>query len=178
MSLDIVIGPMFSGKSSYALAQIRRRQAVGLRVVIIKPAMDVRYGDAAEMVTHDGDKIPCITWDTRTPLLVTSEMMFADYIVIEEAQFFTSLRSAVKQLVKQLNKNVLIVGLDGDFKQEPIGEILLCIPWASNVTKLNAMCYRCGIANAPFTKKKVVVGGPQIEVGGADKYSAVCLAHL
>lgn len=179
MSLEIILGPMFSGKSTHILAHVRRRQAIGLRPLIIKPTNDTRYTNAAEIVTHDGMTLPCIMWDIKTPLYVTTDMYYADCIIVEEAQFFTELRGFVKRLVKQMGKDVLVVGLDGDYKQYPFGEIMRCIPFATTVSKLNALCASCGDGTvAPFTKKKKIADDTIVEVGGADKYAAVCIKHL
>jgi thymidine kinase len=178
MSLEIVIGPMFSGKSTYAISYIRRQKAIGKSVIAVKPKIDNRYSQDDVIVSHDKDKVPCIIWDTSCPLQATRFMLQADCIVIEEAQFFKGLYGTVEYLMKNHKKNILLVGLDGDAQQNSFGEILDCIPYATNVTKLNALCSECKDGTlAPYTKK-LVNTGDQIDVGGSDKYVAVCLEHL
>jgi thymidine kinase len=101
-----------------------------------------------------------------------------DCIVFEEAQFFKGLTNLVKFLIK-CKKNLLVVGLDGDAQQKRFGEILHCIPWATNVTKLNALCCKCKDGTlAPYTRRITADNTPQIDVGGSDKYESVCLKHL
>ena len=179
MSLEIVIGPMFSGKSSYALSYIRRHRAVGKEVLIIKPDIDNRYTRENLLMTHDKDHVPCVLWHSGKRLEITEDMCCASCIVFEEAQFFEKLVGFIKELVFGFKKNVLIVGLDGDAKQQPFGEILQCIPLATKVTKLCSLCQLCKDGTpAPFTKRKDYSTTEQIVVGGPERYEAVCLKHL
>lgn len=179
MSLDIVFGPMFSGKSSYAMSYIRRQRVIGKSVVVIKPDIDMRYSNQSVMVTHNGEQLSCTLWNTDVPLVPTPEIENTDSVVIEEAQFFKGLYSFVKYVLPGLNKNILLVGLDGDASQQPFGEMFQCIPYATNVTKLNALCEVCRDGTlAPFTKRRSDNSEHQIEVGGAERYLPVCLKHL
>jgi thymidine kinase len=178
MSVEIILGPMFSGKSSYAISYIRRHLAIGKRVVAIKPNIDVRYSDQHVIVTHDRETIPCIMWDISDPLGMIDAIRTSNCIVIEEAQFFLGLKSFVHELVFTHKKQVLVVGLDGDATQKKFGEILDCIPFAESVKKLNAFCHICKDGtHAPFSKK-LSSDESQVDVGGQDKYVAVCLKHL
>ena len=179
MPLEIVVGPMFSGKSTYALSYVRRQRSIGKNVLIIKPNIDNRYS-ANNLVTHDKEQIPCMIWDVDQPLVPTlNTFLQADCIVIEEGQFFVGLKKFVLYLLQVYHKNILIVGLDGDARQNPFGEILDCIPWSSKLTKLNAFCSVCKDGTlAPFTRRINLQDKEQIVVGGADVYSAVCILHL
>lgn len=180
MSLEIVIGPMFSGKSSYALSYVRRQRAIGKRVLVIKPDIDNRYSNENFMVTHDNDKIPCMMWDTKRPLCELTDTNY-DCFVIEEGQFFSHLYHFCYQLVFHGEKHVLVVGLDGCSQQKKFGEILDLIPMATSVTKLTSLCSICRDGTpAPYTKKLDWCGEDieQVDVGGAEKYIAVCLSHL
>lgn len=178
MSLEIVIGPMFSGKSSYALSYVRRQRAIGKVVLVIKPDIDNRYATDAVLVTHDKEKIPCMRWNTKRPL---SELSLAGYdcYVFEEAQFLTGLYDLCRELLFVLRKNILVVGLDGCAQQRKFGEILDLIPICTNVTKLAALCKQCGDGTpAVYSKKMEEHGDSQVDVGGSEKYTAVCLRHL
>jgi thymidine kinase len=180
MSLEIVLGPMFSGKSSYAISYIRRHLAIGKHVVAIKPNIDNRYTEESVIVTHDKEQIPCILWNIDDPLSFTTSVVMADCIVIEEAQFLKGLESFVNILIRSKRKQILIVGLDGDSNQQKFGDILECIPLADTVRKLNAFCHICKDGTqAPYTKKIIEDGcQDQVNVGSHDKYAAVCLKHL
>ena len=179
MSLEIVVGPMFSGKSTYALSYIRRQQSIGKKVCVIKPSIDTRYSNNSDLITHDKDRTLCKMWDIEIPLFPDDDMTKSDCIVFEESQFFDYLPSTINFLLLVLKKDILIVGLDGTYMRTPFGSIFDCIPLASKVTKLNALCSVCrdGTA-APYTVKLNKEGGSKIDVGGAEKYTSVCLDHL
>lgn len=180
MSLEVVVGPMFSGKSSYALSYVRRQRAIGRNVLVIKPDIDNRYSNDNVLVTHDKEKIPCMMWQTNKPLCEMNDTNY-DCYVIEEAQFFNHLQHFCHGMVFHAGKNVLVVGLDGCAKQKKFGEILDIIPMATSVTKLNALCTMCSDGtSAPYTRRiELEWGGEeQVDVGGNDKYVAVCLHHL
>lgn len=177
MSLEVVIGPMFSGKSSYALSYVRRQRAIGKRVLVIKPNIDNRYTNEACIVTHNNERIPCNMWDINTPLCTICDINY-DCFVVEEAQFFKHLQHFCSHLLINEKKHLLIVGLDGDAQQKKFGEILDLIPIATSVTKLSALCSQCKDGTpAPYTKK-LNNQNAQVDVGGAEKYAAVCLNHL
>lgn len=180
MSLEIVLGPMFSGKSSYALSYIRRQKAIGRNVLAVKPSIDRRYSEQDEIVTHNQEKIPCVIWDPSAALTPNRFMLQADCIVIEEAQFFKGLSIFCEYMIG-VGKNIVMVGLDGDAHRQPFRELLECIPLANNVTKLSGLCCECKDGTeAPYTRYKENVNqkGSQVDVGGAEKYKAVCLRHL
>jgi thymidine kinase len=179
MSLEIVLGPMFSGKSSYALSYIRRQRAISKKVLVIKPNIDNRYSTNNVLVTHNQEQTPCMILPVDQALNPTIQAVRdADCIVVEEAQFFKGLHAFVHYILLAYKKNILIVGLDGTSSQQPFGDILQCIPWATSVTKLCALCARCGDGTlAPFTKK-FQSSDMIVDVGGSDKYESVCLKHL
>jgi thymidine kinase len=178
MSLEIVLGPMFSGKSSYALSYVRRQRAIGRNVLVIKPNLDRRYTFNDELVTHNKETIPCTVWDVENPLCMFLDLDY-DCFVIEEAQFFNHLEHFCHDLLFREKKHLLVVGLDGDFNQKKFGEVLDIIPIATSITKLTSLCSVCcdGTA-APYTKRLQTKSVSQIDVGGAEKYVAVCLSHL
>ena len=178
MSLEVVLGPMFSGKSTHALSYVRRQRAIGKKVLVIKPNLDTRYTFNHELITHNKDTIPCTVWDVEKPLCMFSDLEY-DCFVIEEAQFFSHLLHFCEEVVFKRKKHVLVVGLDGDFNQKKFGEILDLIPIATSVTKLTSLCSVCCDGTpAPYTKRLKCESNSQIDVGGAEKYVAVCLNHL
>lgn len=180
MSVEIVIGPMFSGKSTYALSYTRRQHAINKKVLIIKPNIDDRYSNGEVLVTHDREEAPCMVWDVEEPLNpAVIHVRNSDCVIIEEAQFFKGLETFVSYAIRAYSKDILVVGLDGDAQQRPFGEILNCIPWATKVTKLCALCKHCRDGTlAPFTKKNHSDTEEQVDVGGSEKYESVCLKHL
>lgn len=179
MSLEIVIGPMFSGKSTYALSYIRKQRAINKNIIVIKPNIDTRYSQDSVMITHNNERCPCILWDVENQLGPIEQILNADCVVFEEAQFFKGLSKFIGWFIRAHKKNILIVGLDADWKQRPFGEIIDCIPWASSVIKLHALCCECKDGTiAPYTRRIHTGNSEQVDVGGAEKYQAVCLTHL
>jgi thymidine kinase len=180
MSLEIVLGPMFSGKSTYALSYIRRQKAIGKQVLVIKPNIDNRYSQDDVLVTHNHEQSPCMVWDVNEILNPTmSDVRNADCVVLEESQFFKGLADFVMYAMEAYRKNIIVVGLDGDSSQRPFGDILRCIPLATRVTKLCALCRHCRDGTlAPFTRKLCQNTNDQVDIGGSEKYESVCLKHL
>ena len=179
MSLEIVLGPMFSGKSTYALSYIRRQRAIGKLVKVIKPNIDNRYGNEELIVTHNRESIPCELWPVQKPLCEMTDLWRYDCFVIEEAQFLKELHHFCSHVLLELKKDILVVGLDGDAKQAKFGEIMDVIPLATSVTKLSALCHVCRNGTpAYYTKRYNGEQNAQVDVGGDEKYIAVCLNHL
>ena len=180
MSFELVMGPMFSGKTTYAISYVQRQQSIGKKISIIKPNIDNRYSIQNVIITHNKQSHPCLIWDVSITMYVAQEMLNADCIVIEEAQFFTGLTSVVKSLLFVHKKHVLVVGLNGDASQNVFGELLNCIPFATKITSLSAFCSVCKDGTPAHYSKKTTgdMVDDQIDVGGTDKYIAVCLKHL
>ena len=133
------------------------------------------------MVTHDGENIECMMWNTETPISKLELGVIVQYecFVIEEAQFFANLKNLCYSLLFFHKKNILVVGLDGCAEQKKFGEILDVIPFSTSVIKLTALCCFCKDGTlAPYTKKLGTRSEEQVDVGGAEKYVAVCLRHL
>lgn len=175
MSLEIVIGPMFSGKTSYALSHIKRLKSIGKTVLVIKPEIDKRYSRENMIVSHNNETEASFVWNITYPLTIRTEI---EYIVIEEAQFFKGLLMCVRNLLAE-KKSILLVGLDGDTHQNMFGELLNCIPYCSKVTKLSALCSLCKDGTPAYYTKSIgnEMTDEQINVGGSEKYISVCLKH-
>lgn len=170
MSLELILGPMFSGKTGELFRRLRRHKAAGRTHLLIKWAGDVRYStDKAS--THDRDMLCASGTAQLEDVMDRAEA--CDVIGIDEGQFFPDLVRVVQQLL-DAEKIVIIAALDGDFRREPIGHTLQLVPRAESVIKLNAVCRMCG-ADAPFTRR--TTSDTRVElVGGADTYEARCRA--
>lgn len=169
MSLEIILGPMFSGKSSRILSIVSRYSALNVPIVVIKHSADNRYS-ANELATHDGRRYPCVS----VAHLGDVDIRMAEVVIIEEAQFFQGLLPFVHHAVDRLNKNVILVGLDGDSNRRPFGEILECIPLADKVEKLTALCHVCADGTPGIFTHRTGNYDRQMMVGGQDVYKAVC----
>ncbi len=172
MSLEIILGPMFSGKSSRILSIVSRYSALNVPILVIKHAADNRYS-ANEVVTHDNRRVPCVAalnfGDIDPHFLQDFKV-----VIIEEAQFFQGLVGFVRHLVDNLDIHVFVVGLDGDSERRPFGEILQCIPLADKVEKLTALCHRCANGTPGIFTYRNGHRDQQMIVGGANMYEALC----
>jgi thymidine kinase len=161
MPLEIVVGPMFAGKTSYALDWIYKQSGTGL---VLKPRIDSRYRSNV-IVSHSGEMYPCKYVDEVT----SYELSVVEYIVIDEAQFVPNIRSIIEPV---LNKKILLVGLDADSDRQPFGELLNCIPLASKITKLTGECYIC--KNPSTSTFRVIQSNERVLIGGSESYIPVC----
>jgi thymidine kinase len=144
--------------------------------VVINSSKDTRSPEDM-LKTHDGVEFPCLKVDHISHSIIKQEFCDADIVAVDEAQFFTNLKDFVEMCLF-LNKSVIIAGLDGDYKQRKFGEVIDCIPLASDVVKLSALCMDCKNGTpGPFTKR--IVQNDDLElIGGKDCYKAVCRRHL
>lgn len=170
MSLELIIGPMFSGKTTELIRRCRRLKAVGKKVLIINHKNDNRNGTHS-VSTHDGVKLTAKSVDMVTVHWFDTFKDDYDVIAIDEGQFFTGLRDVVVSL-KKLGKAVIISGLQGDAEMNAwkyVGEL---VPLADDIIQVKALCVKCH-APAAFTRR-LQPSSSQIDVGGKDKYMACC----
>jgi len=176
MGLSIIMGNMFSGKTSELIRRLKRLKVIGKNILVVNSAKDTRSMDEV-LKTHDNVKFACFKVLKLFELIDTQAFQDAEIIAIDEAQFYPDLKQFVTYSLGA-GKDVLVAGLDGDSFQRKWGELLDCIPLASEVTKLSALCMRCGNGTpGPFTKR--IVKNTELElIGGSDMYEAVCHKHL
>lgn len=174
MSLRLVVGPMFAGKTTEIQAVIKRYKFVGRQVLVLKPAMDNRYSGDSAIVSHDQVSLEAVSVHALKDALELAEFKTASVIAIDEAQFFTGLREFIEASIES-EKDVIVVGLDGDAEGRPFTEVLELVAIADSVDKKMALCVHCG-SPAMFTcslKKRE----NRLEVGGADMYEPTCRKH-
>ncbi len=165
--LEIIIGPMFSGKTSKLLEIYKQCKFCNIQVIVINYAEDIRYNETL-LSTHDKIMIPCI----QAMNLSDIEYQGSDVILINEAQFFQDLKPLVEDMLKN-NKKVYLSGLDGDFKREKFGSLIDLIPLCDKVTKLNSLCGICkdgtpGIFSLRLTNEE------EQKLIGSNNYIPVC----
>ena len=170
--LEVIMGCMFSGKTSEMIRRVKRAMAIGKRVFVVNSSKDIRCEDSLQ--THDKVNLKAVKFDTLSDILTLVDEY--DIIAIDEFQFFsTDSQTTIHYLLCQ-GKTIIVSGLDGDFKQQKFGCITDLIPLADEVTKLTALCQYCG-ESAPFTKRTVVSTEQEL-VGASESYIAVCRKHL
>jgi len=168
MSLVLIIGSMYSGKSTELMRRVKRVKSIGMRCLVINHSNDTRV-DGDFVQTHDGSTLAAVK--TNDLLLVNIKPY--DTIAIDEAQFFNNLRTAVMLMVETHKKHVIVAGLSGDYLRQPFGEILQLVPLADDVEYKRALCKRCAHPGRPasFTKR-VSEETETVSVGST--YTAVC----
>lgn len=176
MSLEIIIGCMFSGKSTELIRRLKRFRAIDTEILVINSSKDIRSTQKV-LQTHDKVTFDCVKTNNILEVFCTEDFEKSKIIGIDEAQFFTHLKDFVQGAL-QRNKHVIVAGLDGDYKQERFGEITDLLPLADNITKLKALCMECNDGTlAPFTKRIVNCDNQEL-VGAKESYKAVCRKHI
>jgi thymidine kinase len=170
MALELIIGPMFAGKTTHALDLVRRYNEQGLRVLVVKPAVDTRFVNLNELTTHNGDSVPCYTTSTLNSLTRDFIQHFS-VIIVDEAQFFQGLVPFVEFTVDTHSKIVYLIGLSGDSERRPFGELLDTIPFANKITHLKSYC-ACG--NLALFTRRLQTGLDQVAIGGSELYRPEC----
>ena len=169
--IQVIFGPMFSGKTTELMRRIRRYTHAKKRCQVIKYKKDTRYDDECAS-THDLQKCEARGCNVLSELSDAS-LMDLDVIGIDEGQFFTDIVAFADKWAS-LGKVVIIGALDATFERKPFGRILNLIPVAEQVLKLNAVCMLCH-RDASFTKRIGKETAVEV-IGGADKYLSTCRA--
>jgi thymidine kinase len=181
MSLRVVVGPMFAGKTSEIQSVVRRYTCLGKAVLVLTADIDNRYqSDVTAIVNHDRSAIPAraVRVGGLGDVLTWSEFETATAIVVDEAQFFVGCLVTFCCAAVAAGKHVVVVGLDGDAHQNPFGDVLQLIPYADSVEKKTALCRHCGDGTPAIFTRALRIQSGQVAVGGADMYEPVCRRHF
>jgi thymidine kinase len=173
--LNIIIGCMFSGKTSELVRECSRRLHNKQKVIAINYIDDNRYTEEDYIVSHNLEKIKCIKVKYLKEVPI-EEIDKIDFIFIDEGQFFTDLKEYVTKWCDEYKKNITIVGLDGDFKREPFGQILDLIPKCDNIIKLKALCALCNDDTEGLFTCRLSSESEQVSIG-VDNYMPLCRYH-
>jgi thymidine kinase len=172
--IEIILGCMFSGKSTELLRRISRYEAIGYPILLINHIYDVRTDDSIQ--THGKIKKNALKLSALMSCTETNDFINARVIGIDESQFFNDLLEFALYCEK-MGKILIISGLNGDSNRRPFGHILECIPLADEVTLLHAMDMIDKNGSFAFFSKKISNSNQnndsQIDIGAADKYLAV-----
>lgn len=167
--IEVITGCMFSGKTDELIRRLRRTQIAGNKVAVYKPLIDTRSGNG-EIVSHNGIRLPAIMINEPTELLRRSGKV--SVIGIDEGQFFGDELVAVCRELADRKVRVIVAGLDMDFMGRPFGPMPLLMAVAERVTKLRAICVRCGrAANYSY---RLIQAPETILIGAKDLYEARC----
>jgi thymidine kinase len=167
--IEVICGSMFSGKTEELIRRLKRAKIANLKTEIFKPAFDVRY-DEIKIVSHDESAIISTPIENSQTILLLAQD--ADVIGIDEAQFFDEELPNVCDELALRGVRVIVAGLDMDFTGKPFGQIPNVLAKADYITKLHAICMKCGnIANYSYRK---VPNEDQVMLGAKDVYEPRC----
>jgi thymidine kinase len=175
-SLELIIGPMFSGKSTELIRRIRLLKNINKKVLVIKPLIDNRYTTDNNITSHNYETCNCISISNLSELSLEYIIHF-DTIVIDEGQFFPDLKKFIIYWLNNTKLNIIIGSLDGDYNRNPIGEVLQLIPYANKCHKYSSLCNICNDGTKAAFTKRLVESTEQILVGSKESYIPVCSYH-
>lgn len=173
--IEVVCGPMFSGKTEELIRRVRRAQIARQKVQIFKPAIDDRYHET-KVVSHSSQSIEA------TPVSGSIEILkrlldSTRIVAIDEVQFFDENIIQVVRKLARRGVRVICAGLDQDYKGQPFGPIPHLLAIADDVRKITAICTICGHPASKTFRKVEVNSDEQVLVGETESYEARCRTH-
>lgn len=168
MSLTLIIGCMFSGKTTELMRMVERETSIGRNTVIINHSFDSVRGIVE---SHSGKVKECIC----SKELLTIPLLSDDYdtIAINEGQFFTDLVDFVMMALK-MKKHIIVCGLDSDYRQMAFENILALVPHADTLVKTTALCSMCRDGTPAIYSMRIGGGNDRVQIGGSEMYKPVC----
>jgi thymidine kinase len=180
--LEVITGPMFAGKTEELIRRAERERIAKKKVIILKPTIDTRYSKD-KIASHNGKALDCHLLNCDFNFLeldpkLQIEILSADVVCIDEAQFFSEEIVTFCEWLAQGGKRVIVAGLNLDFKGEPFGPMPKLLALADDITSLTAVCTKCG---KEATRTQRLIDGkpapkdsPLILIGGLETYEARC----
>lgn len=167
--IEVVCGSMFSGKTEELIRRLRRAQLAHQRVEIFKPSIDTRFSED-DVVSHDHHSIP------STPIYSSAEIQLLstdiDVVGIDEAQFLDNGLVDVCNRMANRGVRVIVAGLDMDYRGEPFGPMPALCAVADDVTKVHAICVKCG--SLAYISHRKVANDKRVLLGETEEYEPLC----
>lgn len=167
--IEVICGSMFSGKTEELIRRLNRARIAQQKVEIYKPMIDTRYSEE-NVVSHDSNSVASTPVESSQSILLMATE--ADVVGIDEAQFFDEGLVEVCNTLANRGKRIIIAGLDMDFKGVPFGPMPALCSIAEDVTKVHAICVRCG--NLAHVSHRIVAGDKQVMLGELQEYEPLC----
>ena len=167
--IEVICGSMFSGKTEELIRRLRRAEFAHQKVEIFKPSIDVRYSDE-EVVSHNSTTIRSTPVDS--PLNILMLASDGDVVGIDEAQFFDKSIVDVCRTLAESGVRVIVAGLDMDYLGKPFGPMPDLMATAEYVTKVHAICVRCG--NLAHHSHRLAKNDALVMLGEKDTYEPIC----
>jgi thymidine kinase len=167
--IEVICGPMFSGKTEELIRRLRRAQIARQKVAIFKPLLDDRYA-VDRLVSHSEISLPSLS--VRGPAEILDQVGDAQVLGIDEAQFLGLDLVPVCRRLADEGRRVIVAGLDQDYRGEPFEPVPQLLAEAEFITKTLAICVKCG---APANRTQRISSESQrVVVGAQDRYEARC----
>jgi len=176
--LKLYIGCMFSGKTTSLLNEISKYKVLTDEIITVNHIFDKHRNNTNQFKTHNNKTYPAIMISQLKELKEMSTYTSSKIVIIDEGQFFVDLYDFIKYELETSNKIFIVGGLSGDYKMEPMGDIVRLIPLADEIYKLNAYCIRCNDGTIASFTKRINNSSDQIIIGSDDIYTAVCRYHF
>lgn len=167
--IEVICGSMFSGKTEELIRRLKRAKISRQKVEIFKPSVDVRY-HVENVVSHDSTSISSTPVESAQQILLMAGEV--DVIGIDEAQFFDNALASVCNKLANSGIRVIVAGLDMDYLGNPFGPIPGLMAMAEYVTKVHAICIRCG--NLAQYSHRTIAGDKLVVLGETDNYEPLC----
>lgn len=174
--IEVICGCMFAGKTEELIRRINVLSYARKNILVFKPKIDDRYS-TTEIASHAGSKVPCIVISEAKEIL-NHVNYDTDVVAIDEVQFFDKDVVDICEYLADSGLRVMVAGLDKDFRGEPFGVLPDLLTRAEFVTKLTAVCAKCG---APATRTQRIINGkpasfndPIVLVGAKEAYEPRC----
>lgn len=167
--IEVICGSMFSGKTEELIRRLKRAKIAKLKVEIFKPGVDTRYSEE-DVVSHNSTALHSIPVENATQILLYANDV--DVIGIDEAQFLDDELPNVCQQLANNGVRVIIAGLDMDFMGNPFGPMPKLMAIAEDVTKVHAICVRCGAL--AYVSHRKVEGTQRVLLGETTEYEPLC----
>lgn len=167
--IEVVCGSMFSGKTEELIRRLKRAKFARQRVEIFKPTIDTRYSDE-DVVSHDQNSIRSTPIDSSAAILLLAADI--DVVGIDEAQFFDNGLVDVCNQLANSGIRVIVAGLDMDYQGRPFGPIPNLLAVADEVTKVHAICVKCGAL--AYVSHRLVKDDRRVMLGEQQEYEPLC----
>lgn len=188
--LDLILGTMFSGKTTYLLSEIAKLAELNYKILYVNIEFDNRsdtifsthnpfFDNHVDFIKKESINKNVNMLKTKNLFNLEDEILNYEIIIIDESHFFDDLISFTSKCL-DLKKYVIVAGLIADFKGNKFGKTLDLIPICSNIKRLHAYCSECAknkICNIAIYSKKISKSRKNIDIGGSDKYIPVCREH-
>jgi len=169
--IEVICGSMFSGKTEELIRRLRRAEFAKQQIQIFKPQLDTRY-DALKIVSHEGREIISMPVQNSQAIQLLVNVETTDVVGIDEAQFFDEGLVDVATYLANNGIRVIIAGLDMDYRGMPFGVMPQLLSIAEYVTKVHAICVKCG--NLAYVSHRIKDSKNLILLGETDAYEPLC----